>query len=344
MTGAIWTRRREHGDRRLVRLMVWLTLRLGWRVGRFLLYPITAYFFLTLRGARAASRRYRRRARGREPAPADMWRHFFTFACVILDRICFLANRTEGFRIRVVGHQHLAEALAAERGCLLLGSHLGSFEVLRAFGRESPVPIKALMYRGTAGAVSAALEALDPAISREVIEIGAPDTMLRVRESLGRGEVVGILADRTPGAGRPGGCRSILAPFLGEPAPFPTGPLALAAALGAPTVLFFGLRRGPRDYQIVIEPFDPAVTFPREERQTRLRASVARYAARLEAQCRAHPFNWFNFYDFWENGQHVASPGDAAGGASHGGGRRSPAALVARASRRRAATSGGDTR
>ena len=27
---------------------------------------------------------------------------------------------------------------------------------------------------------------------------------------------------------------------------------------------------------------------------------VARFAASLEERCRAHPFNWFNFYPFWE--------------------------------------------
>lgn len=323
MSAAAWTRRREYGSRRLVRLIVWLTLRLGWPVGQVLLYPITGYFFASLSGARAMSRLYLGRALGREATAADVWRHFFTFACVILDRICFLSNRTGRFRIRVAGHQHLTEALAAGRGCVLLGSHLGSFEVLRAFGRESPVPVKALMYRGTVGALSAVMEALDPALRREVIDIGAPDSMLRVRESLARGEIVGILADRAPDLRRAGGQRFAVADFLGAPAPFPTGPLALAAALDVPTVLFFGIRRGARDYQIVIEPFAHHIAFPPEARQAGLCRLVSRYAARLETQCRANPFNWFNFYDFWEQGQDVASPpGNAARAAAHGGGAR----------------------
>jgi predicted LPLAT superfamily acyltransferase len=24
------------------------------------------------------------------------------------------------------------------------------------------------------------------------------------------------------------------------------------------------------------------------------------YLGRLEALCRAHPYNWFNFHDFWQ--------------------------------------------
>lgn len=286
--------------------MVWLTLRLGRPVGQALLYPITAWFFLCLHAERSASRAYLRRVLEREPGAGDVWRHFFTFACVVLDRISFLADRTERFRIRIDGHAQMQANLAEGRGCLLLGAHFGSFEVLRAFGRESPVPVKALMYRGTTGALSTVMEALDPAIRREVIEIGAADSMLRVRESLARGEIVGILADRAPDLG---GRRRARVPFLGTPASFPTGPLALAAALQVPVLLFFGIRRGPRDYQVVIEPFARRAAMPPD-------ADAARFAGRLAAQCRAYPFNWFNFYDFWEEQTGDAAPTESSARAS----------------------------
>ena len=320
-----WTREKEHGSPALVRLIIWLTLRLGWPVGQVLLVPITAYFFVTLSRARAASRAYLARVLGRPAGSGDVWRHFFTFACVTLDRICFLANRAERFRIAVHGLDCLEAALAAGRGCILLGSHLGSFEVLRAFGRSSPVPVRALMYRGTTAALSTFMEALDPAIRQDVIEIGSPTAMLRVRESLARGEIVGILADRSP----PGAQRFASAEFLGSPAPFPTGPLALAAALQVPVVLFFGLRRGLRDYQVVIEPFADRIEPDRGPRAVAMRRWTERYATRLATHCREHPYNWFNFYDFWEQGPNVAAA-TGAGDAFRSGQRpgRGPAVAV----------------
>lgn len=325
--GRGWTHEGEHGSPWLVRLIIWLTLRLGWPVGQVLLYPITAYFFVTLSAARAASRRYLGRVLGRPPTGADVWRHFFTFSCVILDRICFLANRTSQFNIRVSGLDDLNAVLAQGRGCILLGSHLGSFEVLRALGRDAPVPVKALMYRGTSRALSTFMEALDPAIRRDVIEIGSPDAMLRVRESLARGEVVGILADRAPGARR-----FATAEFLGSPAPFPTGPAALASALDAPVVLFFGLRNRLRDYQVTLEPIDTPIGSDRRRRDEAILHMVTRYAARLEAHCRTHPYNWFNFYDFWEPRKDVETDLGRAG--ALGAGRHSrPGAVAARADR-----------
>ena len=35
------------------------------------------------------------------------------------------------------------------------------------------------------------------------------------------------------------------------------------------------------------------------ERERRIRAAVEAYVAHLEALCRAYPYNWFNFHDFW---------------------------------------------
>jgi len=302
-----WTAEVEHGAGPLVRLMIWITLRLGWPVGQALLYPITAYFFFRLPASRLHSRRYLSRVLGRRATTADVWRHFFTYASVVLDRISFLAGRTERYRSELIGLERLEAVIAEGRGCLLFGAHLGSFEALRAFGRSSPVPVKALMYRGNTGALSTLFEALDPAIRREVIEIGAPDAMLRVKESLGRGEIVGILADRAPHSQR-----FVMADFLGAEAAFPTGPLALAAALDAPVMLFFALRRGNRDYQIVLEEFADRIALERSRREAGLRAWIARFAERLETQCRAYPFNWFNFYDFWEprpNVDATAKPG-----------------------------------
>lgn len=315
-----WTSEVEHGAGPLVRLMIWITLRLGWPAGQAMLYPITAYFFIRLSASRLHSRRYLSRVLGRTARTADVWHHFFTYASVVLDRISFLAGRTERYRTELIGLEQLEAVIAEGRGCLLFGAHLGSFEALRAFGRRSPVPVKALMYRGNTGALSTLMEALDPAIRREVIEIGAPDAMLRVKESLGRGEIVGILADRAPH-----GQRFEMAPFLGSEAAFPTGPLVLAAALDAPVMLFFALRRGNRDYQIRLETFAERITLERRWRDAGLRVWIARFAARLETQCRAYPFNWFNFYDFWEPRPHAdaAKPGAArhpAAPAPHGGG------------------------
>jgi len=303
MTTAPWADGPERGTTALVQLMIRLTLGLGWPVGQALLYPITLYFFLFSRGARSASTRYLSRVLGRRAAPQDVFRHLFTFASVLLDRLFLLSNRLQYFRIVSTGVDHVTSALAQGRGCVLLGSHLGSFEVLRAFARQSPVPVRVLMYRANTGAYSRVVEQLDPTMTDAIIEIGTPEAMLRVRESLARGEMVGILADRAPA-----GQKLVSVPFLGAPAPLPSGPLLLCAVLGVPIVLFFGVRTGSRRYAIHFEPFADHIILQRSRRAEEVAGWVRRYAERLEAHCRSYPFNWFNFYDFWGSPAHAAAP------------------------------------
>jgi hypothetical protein len=294
MSARLWNQRRERGSVVLVRLMLWLTLNLGRATGVVLLYPIALYFCLFAPAARAASRGFLGRVLGRKATVGDVVRHIFTFAGVLFDRVFLLSNRTDRFNIRSVGVADVAAALAQSRGCLLFGAHLGSFEVLRCFGRQSPVPVKVLMYRGNGGAYTDLVEALDPALQQDIIEIGTPEAMLRVRESLQRGEMVGILADRTPGSDK-----TVAVPFLGDPAPFPAGPFLLAAVLDAPVVLFFGIRTGPRRYTVHFEHFADRIAVDRANRTAQTTVWVQRYASRLEHFCRLYPLNWFNFYDFW---------------------------------------------
>jgi predicted LPLAT superfamily acyltransferase len=303
MTALPWAQRRERGSATLVQLMIWLTLGMGWPVGQALLYPITGYFFLFSRGAHSASRQFLTRILGRPATRREVFRHLFTFSCVLLDRLFLLSNRLRGYRIEMTGLECVTSALAQAQGCVLLGSHLGSFEVLRACARQYPVPVNILMYRANSGAYSRLVEQLDPTLADAIIDIGTPEAMLRVRESLERGEMVGILADRAPA-----GQKMLAVPFLGDPAPLPTGPLALCAALSAPVVLFYGIHTGPRQYHVHFEHFADRIVLHRARRAEDTADWIRRYAGRLEAYCRSYPFNWFNFYDFWDRGPHAGSP------------------------------------
>ncbi len=303
MTG--WVEQRERGGAGLVAALAWLVLRAGWPLGRLLLWPATGWFLLTSPSARAASREYLSLALGRAPQFRDVALHFHSFAAAVLDRLFLVTGRVRGYHIRTEGLEHVAGVLAGGRGCVLLGAHLGSFEVLRLVAQAAPVPVWALMFRRNAGALTRLLDRLAPDLRDGILEVGDTTSMLRAHECVERGEIVGILADRAPP-----GHQGVAAPFFGKPAAFPAGPFVLASTLAAPVVLFQGLRLGPRRYLVRFEPFAERVVLRRASRAADLAGHVARYAAALERGCRAHPFNWFNFYPFWSA---AAEPGHPVG-------------------------------
>lgn len=292
---AAWLEQRERGNLAAIRLMTWLTLTLGYRFGRALLVPICLYFLLFSPSARRASRDFLARVYARPPRTRAVFRHLHAFASTLLDRIEILSGNAASFEVRLHGTETLDALRRDKRGCLLLGSHLGSFEILRVIGESRHLAVNLVMHEDNARQMSRWLRGLAPELANRIIAPGRPETLLRVRECLERGELVAMLGDRVFG-----GERTVACEFLGAEARFPSGPMLTAALLRVPVVTFFCLYRGPRNYDAHFELLIEQIDAGRETRDEAIARCVCRYAGRLEAQARAAPENWFNFYDFWQ--------------------------------------------
>ncbi len=294
-----WARLPERGNALALRLICWIALHVGRPVGRALLYPVTLYFLLTATDARRGSRRYLRHALDREPGWRDLFRHLHCFAATILDRVYFLTGRLERFEIAIFGGQSILDQVASGRGCILLGSHLGSFEALRAIGVTlRRLPIRILMNVEHNQAITRLLDALNPTLAQAIIPIGQPETLLKVQESVARGFMVGALGDRVAQGEKTVHCR-----FFDRETAFPIGPILLAALMDCPVILFFGLYRGGNRYDVHFETLAERIALAPRRRQEQLGVWVQRYADRLEHYARLAPYNWFNFYDYWEEGR-----------------------------------------
>jgi len=210
--------------------------------------------------------------------------------------VYFLRGRFDLFDIKINGLDILDRALAGGRGCLLLGSHLGSFEVLRALGfSNEQIKIKVLMDERNAPLIRELIQELNPGVADTVIQVGDVDTMLQVRECLERGALVGIMGDRLMSQEQ-----FVMCDFLGLPAAFPSGVMRLAHAVSTPVVLFFGLYRGSNRYDVHLGLLSQTVRLSPERREDDVRQWTQRYADRLAQYSRDAPDNWFNFYDFWQ--------------------------------------------
>ncbi len=294
---AEWVQRPERSNGAMLRLMSWISLRLGRTPARFILSGISLYFLVFSPAARTASRTYLRRALEREPKFTDLFRHFHSFASTIHDRVFLLNNRFDLFQVEVHGKAIIDEVLAAGRGAFLMGAHMGSFEVARAIGRQQPgLRVVMVMYEENARKLNAALAAINPAAVQEIIPLGQINSMLRVQSSLDDGVALGILSDRTL-SGDP----TLRLPFLGADAEFPLGPMRLAAMLKRPVLFMSGLYLGGNRYAVHFERLADFSDLERPGRDAAIRSAVETYAACLERHCRAAPYNWFNFFDFWRH-------------------------------------------
>jgi predicted LPLAT superfamily acyltransferase len=303
---AHWQEQREGGDLFSIGLVVRAALRCGRGFMRVCLYPIMLYYFCRRGAERRASRDYLRHVFGRRARVREVLKHLYYFAITLTDRIYLLARGERDFEIDVHGIDHLQHYIAQGKGVLLVGSHQGSFEVLRTLSARCPqVPLRVLLDKQKTPAITQLLEALAPEVGEAVIDVsqGGAGITLAASETCRAGGMVALLADR-------GRAHEALrrVDFLGQPAPFPTGPWLLAHALQVPVMLCFGMYRGGRRYTLTFEPFAERVDIPREHRHRALDDILRRYAGRLEHYARLEPYNWFNFYDFWQqdDGRDVA--------------------------------------
>jgi len=291
-----WTHTPERSNMLMLRVMTWISLRLGRRAARSVLHLIAAYFLLFAPASRRASSTYLQRALGRPARWRDLYRHIFTFAATIHDRVYLLNSRFDMFEFDVYGEDALRKLLAEGNGLFLIGAHLGSFEVTRALGRkDTELRVAMVMHEDNAKNINAMLAAINPEAVQDIIGLGNVDAMLKVSERLDEGCMVGMLADRTAG-------NDTLYPvqILGANASLPGGPFRMAALLRRPVVFMTGLYLGGNRYAIHFDVLADFSAVERGHRDAAVQAAISRYAALLDRYCRKAPYNWFNFYDFWQ--------------------------------------------
>jgi predicted LPLAT superfamily acyltransferase len=304
LASAGWARTRERGSFALMRLAFFAYRFVGRPVMVPIVHLIALYFFLFGRPAREASLDYLARVArampesGLVPTWRIAYRHFRAFGTNILDKLDTWTGRLKVEDVVFDNYAPMYEAAHGARGVLVLGSHLGNLEALRALGtRGKRVKMNVLVHTEHADYFNRILRKAG-ATNVELVQVTQldPAKVLELRERIDRGEWVVTTADRVPVHGG----RTTDVSFLGGTAPLPIGPYVMASVLECPVHLLFVLRQGKRNH-VYFEPFAGRIAWERTSRDAVIADHAQRYAQRLEHYLRLAPLQWFNFYRFWRH-------------------------------------------
>jgi KDO2-lipid IV(A) lauroyltransferase len=191
--------------------------------------------------------------------------------------------------IEVRGIEHLDRALAQGVGVILVGGHLGNWEIGGAYLGVHEYPIHALAEDQAVG--------VDTYETYARYRTRAGLKLLRLsrgvfagRRALKQGAVLALLGDRSINS------RGHIVNFCGGRRELPIGPAVLARWSGA-TVLLWSLLlnpTGPRRYLAVVEP--PLA--PQKDRADD-RGFTEAIGERLSQVVKEHPDQWFVFQPHW---------------------------------------------
>ena len=298
--GTHWRNQSEAGNQFMRRLLVWIALRLGRSVSMLVLVPTAVYFTVFAREFNQYSKEYLGKVFKTDSISwTQVYKHFLTFAICSVDKLFFLSNRFSSYHVSSEGTEVFDQYIEKRQGAILLVSHAGNFEMMKACGdKDKSLPIKIVMSRGHNAGASELVEYLAPDMADNIIDadVSPNELVLQIQEAIANGYFVGMMADR----GRKDEA-FIPCEFLGDQANFPLAPWLIASVLKAPVILCFGLYGGARHYNIYCEEFSQAVVIPRKDRQQKLAVLCQSYAKRLEHYVTRYPYNWFNFFAFWAN-------------------------------------------
>lgn len=306
-----WSEQEERGSFFALRFMLLLYRMGGKWLCRLLVYPIVFYFFLTGTRARRGSRTYLTRLYhfapnhagfGRPPGTREVLRHFLEFGNSCMDRMDAWTGCIPRTDVIWPNRHILVDRMKARQGGVLIGTHLGCMDLLRGVASQFPdLKINALVFIEHAQRFNQMFRIANPGISMQLISVQSftPDVALMLADKIEKGEFIVILGDRIPAGARD---RVEKISFLGHEAPWPTGPMILAGLMNCPVFLIFCLRKTGRQYEVYLEHFeDENLSLPRKSRRADLHKAIDRYVRVVEKHCGLAPYQWFNFYDFWND-------------------------------------------
>ena len=272
---------------------------------RFSLYPVVSYYWLTRPIARRSSMEYLQRLYASHHVfkkPPGMWqgfKHFIQFGETLLDKLLAIGGNFPSDKLDLSGQKIVLEDLDEKRGGLIITAHLGCLELMQSAATwKHHLKINVLIHTAHADSFNRILNKINPQ-SRvsflQVTEFNAPTAMM-LADRIAVGEMIAIAGDRIPTSGD----RIVQVPFLGKTAAFPSGPYLIASLLTCPAFAMVCTRNGKNAYEVKVEKIADAMITARKKRDVMIEQQAIKYALWLEQRVAESPFDWFNFFPFWD--------------------------------------------
>ena len=288
-----WSGRTDGGtimQRWLIKLLRWTDVRV---VYFFMAFVIPFYMVFNRKGYRAMRDYFVRRGDHGLRIVWHVYRNHFVFGQVIIDRFAVYAGRKFNF---VDDGKEMVDACFAENGgFLMLSSHTGNYELAGCTLTSDSKRVHALVYAGETKAIMESRDRVLGSHSTDMIPVKSDMShIFLMNAAIDNGDAVSMPADRLLGSKKSFPCR-----FMGSETVLPAGPFVFASQKDIPVFAVFVMKERGIRYRLIVRRVDNDES--RKELSVRGKAAllVKNYAEILERVVEQYPYQWFNYYDFW---------------------------------------------
>ncbi|MFN8277991.1 MAG: lysophospholipid acyltransferase family protein [Chitinophagales bacterium] len=264
----------------------------------FLLLFVAFYYFLFSSETSRWSYAFFRARMGYSALKArfSVYLNYFSMGQALIDKVVIMSGISGKLTGHSNGAENLHELVQSGKGGILLGAHLGNWEIAGHFLLNYKGTVNIVMYENEEQQIKQYMDRVTGGRKYNVIPVKTDlSHVYAMSDALGRGEIICMHADRFVS-----GSRAIPLQFMGAQALFPAGPFQLVKSLKAPFTFVYGLKSGLTHYEFYARPIRKGSDFNSVNEIAEL------YVRDLETMVKQHPVQWFNFYDFWKKPENHA--------------------------------------
>lgn len=275
------------------KIFVFLIKKVGVRAAYLLLVFVSFYYFLFNPKSFKAIYYYLR-----ERQQYSAWRAFFAvysvyyvFGQTIIDKVAISAGLRDRFTYEFDGIDTLKEALADQRGGILISAHVGNFEIAEKFFADIDLSfqISLVTVDQERTIIKEYIERISGGSSIKYIKIKDDlSHVFEINDALSNNELICFTGDRYFE-----GSKTLEGNLLGEKTTFPAGPFHIASRLAVPVIFVYVMKEKNLHYHL----------YARRAQQVKRRdvdSYLAAYTESVENILKQYPLQWFNFFDFWQ--------------------------------------------
>ena len=235
---------------------------------------------------------------GRFQSVGLLWRNYYRLGQILIDKVAVGNGMADKFSFKFNQYQEFLNVLNGDQGVVMIGAHIGNWEIGTPFFDKYGKNINIVMYDAEHQKIKEVLSKNGIEKEYKIIPVNEDNLthVFKITEALDKKEYVCFQGDRFLNKEK-----LLTIPFMGKMASFPAGPFLLASRMKVPVVFYFAMREPGKTYRF---HFILAEKVVRTVEKKPEQALLEQYVQALENCLTRYPEQWFNYYPFWKVSEH----------------------------------------